>query len=205
MQDDTGLAFFWPATGVAALWLLRGRTARRSRSTAALLVLGTIVIDILMGSPPCRRVLFGLANLVVGVVVRMASSLHRGALLLGPAPRRWPRNATSGPGVASRAAALVSAVPGLSGPARRERRLDLGGAGPVWVVRNACSTFVVAPPSWRLLTALFRAHARRGWAPSAPPSPRRYWRSSCSSRLTVALGAAAVLFGAPTGCRSRSC
>ena len=74
VQADTGLAYFWPATGVAALWLLRGRTRDQVLLDGGLLLAATVVIDLLNGIAPVASVLFSLANLVIALTVRAASA-----------------------------------------------------------------------------------------------------------------------------------
>ncbi|MCW2712345.1 MAG: Sensor protein kinase walK, partial [Marmoricola sp.] len=113
LPDDSGLAFFWPAAGVAALWMLSGRTRRRVVLDGALLVVGTTVLDVL-GVHPMAAALYGLANLVVGLTVRLTSSLLDGQPFWSSLPRRlagarelWAL------GVAALAAALTGAVLGL--------------------------------------------------------------------------------------------
>ena len=69
------------------------------------------------------------------------------------------------------------------------------GAGLAWVVRNTCSTFVVVASVLALLTALFRAHARRGWAARLTSEPRPHWQLELVVAATTSLSAAAFLFG----------
>ena len=69
------------------------------------------------------------------------------------------------------------------------------GAGLAWVVRNTCSTFVVVASVLALLTALFRAHARRGWAARLTSEPRPHWQLELVAAASISLGSAAVLFG----------
>src|SRR4051794_6172729 len=71
---DGGVFFLWPAAGVAALWMLDGRTRGQVLLDAALLVLATTVADIVLGVEPVASVLFGVANLTVGLTVRLFSA-----------------------------------------------------------------------------------------------------------------------------------
>ncbi len=195
LHDGSGLAFFWPAAGVAALWMLHGRTRHQVLLDAALLVASTTVLDLLMDIPLAAAVLFGLANLVVGLTVRAASARSERLPFWGALPRRMAsKRDLAGLGAASLAAALTSAPVGLTAVYLSSGSLDLGIAG-AWVARNTCSTFVVAASVLAMLTTLYRAHARNGWAAKLTSEPRRHWVAELVVATAIGVGTAAFLFG----------
>ena len=195
VPDGGGPVFFWPAAGVAALWMLSGRTRGQVLLDGALLLTATAVADVLLGVDTVAAVLFGLANLLVGVTVRAFSAILEQRSFWGRLPRRVanPRD-LAGLGAASVAAALTSAIPGLvavhlsSGTVTWDTTYG-------WVVRNTCSTFVVVAAVLGLLTALFRAHARRGWDALLVPEARPHWKIELIWVAAASMLGAAVLFG----------
>lgn len=195
-RDVTATAYFWPAAGVAALWMLSGRTRSEVVADASLLVVGTVVLDVLMGVDLVAALLFGLANLTVGAVVRYASSRSEGASYWGPLPRRLAGTRDLFHiGLAAAAGGLACAVPGLLGLVAETGSLTWGEA-TLWVVRGACSVFVVVASVLALLTALLRAHARHGPRAIYIACPRRYWVAELVLLGAVALTSAVVIFGA---------
>jgi signal transduction histidine kinase len=195
LPEDSGLAFFWPAAGVAALWMLSGRTRGRVLLDGALVVLGTTVLDVLMGVDVVPAVLLGLANASVGATFRRTSSLLEGRPFWGQLPRRLagPRDLW-GLGIASTAAALISAVPGVLAVLAESGSLTWDTPAG-WVARTACSAFIVVAAVLGLLTTLLRAHARRGWSAIMTPAPRRFWGVELVAVGTISLGSAGVVFG----------
>src|SRR3954470_24730876 len=113
VSHSGGVVFFWPAAGVAALWMLSGRTRTRVLLDAALLLAVTAVLDVLLGVDLVPALLYAVANLLVGLVVRAGSAMLEDRSFWGPLPRRMasPRDLV-GLGAASVAAGLASAVPG---------------------------------------------------------------------------------------------
>jgi hypothetical protein len=195
VQSGTGLAFFWPAAGVAALWMFHGRTRAWTLVDGALLLASTAVVDVLMDISTWAAALFGLANLVIGLTVRAVSAMLEGLPFWGPLPRRVAgKRDLAGLGIAALAAAFASAPLGLAAAYVASGTLS-GGTVAAWLVRNTCSTFVVVASVLAMLTALLRAHARRGWSARLTSEPRRYWVPELVLAGLVALGAAALLFG----------
>jgi signal transduction histidine kinase len=152
----SGLAMFWPAAGVAALWLLRGTTRDQVFLDALLLFLTTAVLNLAVGGGLVTTVMFALANLVQGFVVRLATAWFA----------RKPVTADLRPGIRSAsdllelgagtlAGALLSAPIGVAAV-----RITTGHwstlAFSTWVVRNACGAFVVAAAVLAILSALRR-------------------------------------------------
>src|SRR5689334_4284762 len=139
-----GVIFFWPAAGLAALWMLDAQSRRELLVNSSLLVACNVVLLVTaFDIPPAAAVLFGLGNLTVGLTVRWFSARAEGASYWSRLPRRLarPRDLTD-VGVASIAAAVTSAVFGVTA-------IAVGGGDPswvtvvAWVVRNASSTFIV--------------------------------------------------------------
>jgi signal transduction histidine kinase len=161
----------------------------------ALLLTATAVVDVLLGVDLVAAVLFGLANLLVGVTVRGFSAMLEQRSFWGRLPRRIanPRD-LAGLGAATVAAAVASAVPGLVAVHLSSGTLTWDTTYG-WVVRNACSTFVVVAAVLGLLTALFRAHARRGWDALLVPEARPHWKIELIWVAAASMLGAAVLFG----------
>src|SRR3954454_13957880 len=97
VTNSGGVVFFWPAAGVAALWLLSGRTRARVLCDAALLLTVTLVADVIMGVDLGPALLYAVANLLVGLVVRASSARLEHQSFWGPLPRRMasPRDLTA--------------------------------------------------------------------------------------------------------------
>lgn len=154
---ETGLALFWPAAGVAALWLLQA-PAGRLGVDVALLATATVVSNQASGVALLPAVAFGAANVAVGVAARWVWARRdppAGLPLLSGA-----RDVVTLAGAAA-AAALASAPFGAAaGLLITGAWTPLGSAG--WVVRNATGVFVVAG------TVLAVVAARRGRAPGLP-------------------------------------
>jgi len=86
--EASGLALFWPAAGVAALWMLRGTTTRQVALDAVLLFVSTALMHFLLGVDPLASTALAAANTAQGLVVRGLRSWWRGLRFLGPlAPR----------------------------------------------------------------------------------------------------------------------
>jgi signal transduction histidine kinase len=195
LVPDSGLAFFWPAAGVGALWMLSSRDRTHLLVDAFLLWASTVVVDVLMDVPLRAAVLFGLANLLIGLTLRAGSALSEATAFTGRLPRRVSgKSDLAALVIASLAAAVLSAPVGLS--AAYLASGSLGWATAVsWIVRNTCSTFVVVAAVLAVLTALFRAHARRGWAARLSSRPRPFWLPELVLASTLALAATTYLFG----------
>ncbi len=148
VQPDTGLALFWPAAGVAALWGVLAVSVREVVLVAV--VVGGIagVGNALTGVPPVAAVFLGLANAALAGGCRGSLS--------------WLRRQGEGEGettsngltrlfdfyrflTAATVATGISAVLGMIG-------LGLGGtevtgsAAVAWVVRNLAAILVIAAP-----------------------------------------------------------
>ncbi len=154
--EGTGLALFWPAAGVAALWMLRGNTRQEVAFDGALLLAAGFAINVLLGIDPRAAVTFALANLVQGLVVRAINARIKRLPFTGPLDCgvRTPRDLLD-LGVASLAAASVGSVLGGIGAhivaGRWAWAIELG-----WVVRNGCSIFVVGAA----VLSVMAVHAR---------------------------------------------
>ena len=193
--QDTGLALFWPAAGVAALWMLRGRTAREVALDGALLMLTTTAY-FAWSIGPLAGLALGVANLGQGLVVRLLHSrIVRRPFLEDQAPgigTAWDMLRLAAVSVA---AGVVGALPGSLAVEAS------GGAWtwmvPVtWVVRNACGTFVVAG------AVLAVVSARRERPPGQPrltSEPRRGTGVELGVVLATTVVAGVLVFSAPAG------
>ncbi|MBM6405265.1 EAL domain-containing protein [Phycicoccus sp. CSK15P-2] len=65
---ETGLAVFWPASGVAVLWMLRTRTTAEAALTAVFVGVTSALGNTVTGAPLVSGAILGLANVVVTVV-----------------------------------------------------------------------------------------------------------------------------------------
>jgi len=163
---ETGLALFWPAAGVAALWMLTSR-AGALRLDVGLLFTSTVLLNASSGVALVPSLVFGVANVVVGVsaravLVRSVNSEDGGSAELPPATLGSTRGVIA-LGVAAVLAGALSAPLGtLAGYLITERVTSLGALA--WAVRNATGVFVVAGVVLAIETA--RRTRRRGtpWA-----------------------------------------
>ncbi len=195
LPDEPGLAFFWPAAGVAALWILSGSTRRRVLVDGTLVLGSTTLLEMVLGRGMVPAVLLGLAQLVGALTVRLTSARIEKRSLWGKLPRRLAgARDVWGVGIAAAAAGLASALPGLLGVQAETGDLTWGVA-LLWVVRAGCSTFVVVAAVLGLLTAVFRAHAKRGGGAIFTASPRRYWVLELTVLTCLSLTSAGVIFG----------
>ncbi len=193
--DEGGAAVFWPEGGVAALWMLSGRGRPQVTLDAALILVSSAALDVLLGEDVVPALLFGLANVVLAVTVRLFSARFEELSLWDPQPRRiaTPRD-LAGLGIASLAAAFASAIPGLVGVLVSTGELTWGLVA-AWLARNFCSTFVVVAAVLALLTTLLRAHARRGWTAVLTPEARPHWLAELVTLAAISAASATLVFG----------
>jgi signal transduction histidine kinase len=139
---DTALALFWPAAGIAGLWLLGSPRGVHLQLDVLALSSTTVVVNELLGVPTASALAFGAANLAVGVAVLVVSEV--GGLRAGGPGRSGLRQLRDLAvlGAASLTAGLVSAPFGLlaSWLATGEVRSDVALS---WILRNASGAFLV--------------------------------------------------------------
>ncbi len=193
--QDTGLALFWPAAGVAALWMLRGRSAREVTLDGVLLMVTTTAYFAwLLG--PLSGLALGVANLGQGLVVRLLHArLRRSPFLQDQAPgirTAWDMIRF---GVVATAAAVAGALPG-------SLAVETSGGTwtwlvPVtWVVRNACGTFVVAGA---VLAVVSTRQDRRPGQPRLTSETRSGAGVELGAMLAITVLAGVLVFSAPAG------
>ncbi|SDS36361.1 Signal transduction histidine kinase [Nocardioides scoriae] len=188
---ETGLALFWPAAGVAALWLLRGATRREVVLDGALLAAATALFFWHLG-PPAALLLAG-ANLVQALVVRWALARAEGR---SPTSSLRPRLERAADLLRLAAASLGAAVVGsaLGTPASWALTGELSwSTTPVWVVRNACALYV--------LVAVVLALRGPGPDPDAPrlaltAEPRARAGLELAAVVLATTGLGSLVFGA---------
>ena len=193
--QDTGLALFWPAAGVAALWMLRGRTTREVTVDGALLMVSTTAY-FAWAVGPVAGVALGIANLGQGLVVR----------LLHARLARRPFAADQAPGIGTAwdmlRLAAVSVAAGVVGAVPGSLAVEASGGTwswmvPVsWVVRNACGTFVVAGA---VLAVASARHERRPGQPRLTSEHRRGAGLELGVVLATTVVAGVLVFSAPAG------
>jgi PAS domain S-box-containing protein len=199
---DSGLALFWPAAGVAALWMLRGTTRSQVVVDAALLYAGTTVLFIALGLGVTPSLFFAGANLGAGFGVRATAALIGRRSLTAPL---WPGIVNSRGLLELGVAAVVASV--LSGPvAVTGIWISTGDWSWVallsWAVRNSCGVFVIVAVVLTLVGArrsrAVQANAdgqcagsRSGWL---TVEPRAHSRWELVAALTVTLVSGVLVF-----------
>jgi signal transduction histidine kinase len=139
----SGLAMFWPAAGVAALWMLRGTTRDQVTLDALLLFLGTGMVTLAVGTDAASSALFALANLLMGFVVRLVvAGFQRRPVTSDVLPELRNGRQLLELGLATLAAAAVSAPVAWSAAVVRGGTWS-ATAWSTWCVRNACGVLVV--------------------------------------------------------------
>jgi len=153
-QEGSGLSLFWPAAGVAALWMLRGTSRRQVVLDVGLLFGSTTAMFLVLGLSALPALVFGAANTVQGFVVRCLLARWGHLAVTGPLPR-----GVSGTRdlleliAACVSASILSAPLGMAGLWLSDD--PLSAATTVgWVIRNSCGAFVVAAVVLTVMTAL---------------------------------------------------
>lgn len=195
--ESTDLALFWPASGVAALWLLRGRTPRQVAVDGGLLFLVTTLFFLLVAdSHVLSSVLLGAANLIQALVVRAVLALVDEGSVLGR-----PRRAVDSTrdmrtlAIAASAAALTGAPIGTM--AAWAATGDFSSSTMFsWAIRNLCGILV---PLLAVLTIAggHRQRRERSWQESLTSAPRAGASLELSVALLVTVGTGAVVVVAP--------
>lgn len=196
---ESRLALFWPAAGVAALWLapLRGVAQRVVGST---LLFSTVAVVIAVELQPAVALWWAAANLLQALVL---SDLLRRRPGLGPdgltsLEQLAPTNAREVSGLAAIAlgTAALGAVLGTAGAL--ESGTPWSWWIPVsWVIRNGTGMFVgVALVSCLLVVRRATAGRPSGWTGRLGSFPRRRVLPELALATTVAGGATAAIFGA---------
>jgi signal transduction histidine kinase len=192
--EGSGLALFWPAAGIAALWMLRGTTKPQVVLDATLLFVSTTVLFLLLDVALGRAVLFGTANLVQGFAVRAVLARLKGRPQTGPVthtlttPRGLLRLA-----VASMAASIFSAPFATAGLWLASGEWSLVNG---WVVRNFCGTFVVAATAMTIMGSLQdRRHRTRRNLLTA--EPRRHSILELFLAIALTLTSGLLVFTTP--------
>lgn len=180
---SAGVALFWPAAGVAALWLLLTPPQRLLLHATALYVT-SVLVNLAFGADPAPALLFGVANLVQGLVTRGVLLLTRGE----PVELRTPQDAWR-----LLIAAFLASVTSLP---FGNLAAWLGTAdwsvltALAWLVRNSAGTFGAAALGIVLLTRPRGLVAGRG-GPARLTTRRR---RTAGLELVALLGTAAVTY-----------
>lgn len=165
--EDTGLALFWPAAGVAALWMLKSRSWPELGLDAGLLLLGTMALNAATGIPVGAAIVFGFANLLQGVTMRVVLAHLQGQQIGSPLTREL--NTTRNLMhllIASLAAAALSSPVGTTA-AWLYSGVWSGRVELAWMVRNASSGFVVVATALALGSCMAGYWARTGEGPTS--------------------------------------
>lgn len=189
LQPETGLAFFWPATGVGLLWALASRTRADLVACLVSVFLLASVGNAVSGADLLPGLVLGAANVVMVGVARVV-------VLPPPWPRRATRFLGGWSGLSSVAAlgrlmlaialgAMASGLLGMAGVA-------LAGRDPgwlpwlSWITRNGAAAVVIALPLLACPAVITRGATRRremwGWL----------WTSRRAELVVLLLATAAV-------------
>ena len=149
MLPETGLALFWPAAGVAALWAILALPRAEVAVAGALVAVISGVGNALTGFDPVAAAVLGLANAVIAVGLRGFLSWLRDV-----DGRRGQRNGLTRVNDFYRflvaATAATASVPGWGWLAWRCRGASVAwAAGLGWVIRNLAAVVVIAAPGSR--------------------------------------------------------
>lgn len=194
---ETGLALFWPAAGVAALWVQRS-PRRLLMTDVAVLFVTTVVVNAGSGVGWQPALLFGGANLAVACSVRgvLGWALPTPEVAAGGSQRGDQRGTQRDEamgsirgvialGRASVAAGLASAPLGVLAGYLITGHASLVGAF-AWVVRNSTGVFVVAGV---VLAVVAARHARRpgaSWSSTLTNEDRRSGTADLAVTTAVA-------------------
>lgn len=200
---SSGHVLFWPAAGVAALWLQQ--TPRRVLApTVTLLLVSTALVGIVIGVPPAPAVAYALANVVMAGTARWVMARHGAAV-------EDDVDATGGPetvmgstrGVIALArAALAAAV--LSAPVGMAAVYLLTGRASTftaiaWVVRSTTGVFVLSGLG---LAVVATHHARRrgvAWTDLVVNERRPDWLVELGATAVVTVVAMLLVFDSSRG------
>ena len=189
-----GVSLFWPAAGIAALWILRGRTRPEVASDAVLLFVCSTVVNFVTGAPAVVAIIFGLANAVQALAVRVTYAMLRHRPFWGSL---HPRMASSRDLVELAAASAVSAALGSVLGTLGVRLASGAWSWEVtlaWVVRNGCGTFVIGAALLTLQAAY--AHRRAPeWRALLTAEPRRHQGLELAVVLTLSTLSVVLVFG----------
>ncbi|NHA67961.1 bifunctional diguanylate cyclase/phosphodiesterase [Phycicoccus flavus] len=150
---DTGLALFWPAAGVAALWGLHALSRLELGLAAGLAAVLAAVANALTGVPTTAALAYGSANAVLVLGVRGVMSWDGRLRTLGTARPTLSRVSDVYRFLAAAGGTtLVSAALGMPGLATTGAPVTWQSAS-VWLVRNLAAVVVVAAPGLALRDA----------------------------------------------------
>ncbi len=183
--DTHQLAAFWPAAGVAALWLMRARGTAQLAMDTLLLLVATVVADTVMGVQGLATLLlFAAANAFHGLVVRWCAARLEVRPFRGELRRRLASTRDLlDLGATAIVASLASAPLGLLAAWASTGRWSWW-IGLTWVVRNGSATLVVVAAALAVMTA-WRREADLPWRRRLALTPDR--RPGAAPELAVVL------------------
>lgn len=193
---ETGLSLFWPAGGVAALWLLRSWGPMLAVDLA-LLFAATVVGHQVTGVPFVAALCFGLANVAVGLCVRwVLDRATAGRVSVPGLLRVFSARELVALGWGSLLAGCVSALPGgVAGHLVSGRSSLLIAAE--WAVRNTAGTFVVACAGLAVVAALAGCRGRTDWRSCVTHEPRSHDLAVLGAALAGTVLATGLVFWGP--------
>jgi signal transduction histidine kinase/integral membrane sensor domain MASE1 len=198
----SGLAMFWPAAGVSALWMLRGRTRDQVTLDALLLFLTTAVINLVFDTEPLPTALWALANLIQGFAVRqVAAWFERRSVTSELLPDVRTARQLLMVGCGALLGALVSApVSYLASVIRTDIDPWTSTAWITWTVRNACGALVVATAVLAIRGSAREQRARQASLREALAGERRpYVLTELVGAVLVTLTSGILVFSSGQG------
>ena len=198
----SGLAMFWPAAGVAALWMLRGRTRDQVTLDALLLFLTTAVVNLLFQAEPLPTALWAVANLVQGYAVRQVAAWFERRPVsseLLPGVRTARQLLTVGCG-AVLGALLSAPVSYVASVVRTDIGPWSGEAWVTWTVRNACGALVVTVAVLAIRGSVDEQRSRHSPLREALAGERRpYVLTELAAAVLVTLTSITLVFSSGQG------
>lgn len=195
---ETGLALFWPAAGVAVLWVLQ-TSAGPLLARLSMLFSVTVVVNQLVGVTFTTSLVFGLANLAVALSAWAVLAGRRGqGLLVRPDETMASTRGVIALAVASTLGGVVSAPLGvLAGLQITGQASTLGAVA--WAVRNATGVFVVAGVVLAVQAARHRRRPGTPWTRALTNEGRPHAVAEVAVTAVVVAAILELVFGYSQG------
>ncbi len=195
VPEGATLALFWPAAGVAALWMMRARSGAQLVVDASVLFLGALSFGIAGGRTPLVALLLSLANVLQGLVIRVVVAHVQQAP--GGVPVRSELVTLRGTvillGASIVAATLGSPIGTTAGWVQTGQWS--GESQLAWVIRHACGAYVIAAAALTRATTLREARAvLAGGGSLLTGEPRGHVRAELAALVLVTGASAGAVY-----------
>lgn len=196
----SGRVLFWPAAGIAALWL-QGTSRRDLAPNVALLLATTTCVNLLIGLPPGPATTYALANAVMACTARWVLVRHAAPEHGSPDLGEPVMGSTRGVAALARAAVTAAVVGAPLGLLATYLLTGQASAFTVlaWVVRSTTGVFVVAGLG---LAVVATHHERRrgvAWSDLVVNERRPDWLAELAATAVVTVVAILLVFDGPRG------